>query len=183
MLACVDVAYHDHATVGACVLFQTWTASCAASETLISLGPAAPYHPGEFYVRELPPILAVLSQVTVPIEAIIVDGYVWLSSSRVGLGARLHSALKGKVAVVGVAKSMWSSDADAKSTDNPAHRVIAVVRGRSKRPLYVTAAGMDVALAASCIEKMHGPFRIPTILAAADRLARSAVSRISRGSP
>ena len=178
MLACVDVAYHDHATIGACVLFQTWAASCAAGETLISLGPASPYRPGEFYVRELPPILAVLSQVNVAIDAIVVDGYVWLNGNRSGLGARLHSALKGKVAVVGVAKNRWSSDADARSADDPAHRVIAVVRGRSKRPLYVTSAGMDVALAANHIEKMHGPFRIPTILAAADRLARSPMSRI-----
>lgn len=38
MLACVDVAYHDLATIGACVLFKTWAASCAAGETLISLG-------------------------------------------------------------------------------------------------------------------------------------------------
>jgi deoxyribonuclease V len=123
-------------------------------------------------LRELPPILAVLSQVNVQIETVLVDGYVWLNRSRMGLGAHLHSALEGKIPVIGVAKSAWSGQPDQQANDL-GRRVLAVMRGKSKRPLFVTSVGIDVALAADHIREMHGPSRIPTFLAAVDRLVRS----------
>ena len=46
-----------------------------------------------------------------------------------------------------------------------------VLRGGSKSPLFVTAAGMDVAEAARHVEGMHGKHRIPTLLGWVDRLA------------
>ncbi|PKN30756.1 MAG: endonuclease V, partial [Deltaproteobacteria bacterium HGW-Deltaproteobacteria-21] len=48
-----------------------------------------------------------------------------------------------------------------------------VFRGRSKSPLYVTAAGMDPSEAAGHIRSMHGGHRIPTLLKQVDRLSRS----------
>jgi deoxyribonuclease V len=50
----------------------------------------------------------------------------------------------------------------------------AVFRGSSRRPLYVTAVGMDLEKAKDCILRMHGNFRIPSILKLADRLSRGA---------
>jgi deoxyribonuclease V len=178
MFACVDVAYRDDSTVAGCVLFRTWSDACAVERFLVSQGPAAPYRSGEFYLRELPPILAVLSQVNVPIETVLVDGYVWLNRSRMGLGAHLHSALEDKIPVIGVAKSAWSGQPDQQANDR-GRRVLAVMRGMSKRPLFVTSVGIDVALAADHIREMHGPFRIPTLLAAVDRLVRSTLTEPS----
>jgi deoxyribonuclease V len=126
--------------------------------------------PGELYRRELPPILAVLAQVTAPLQAILVDGYVWLSGHGPGLGAHLYQALDARVAVVGVAKTAWTPPAAA---DEPAaHRVVPVTRGTSGRPLYVTAVGMDPDVAASQVARMHGAHRIPTLVKAVDSLVR-----------
>ena len=55
--------------------------------------------------------------------------------------------LVNKVPVIGVAKSMFRGATNAE----------AVLRGRSRRPLYVTAAGMDPVIAARNIQGMHGP--------------------------
>jgi deoxyribonuclease V len=66
------------------------------------------------------------------------------------------------VPVIGVAKTAFRSASHAAE----------VHRGRSARPLYVTAAGMSVAAAARLVEQMRGPFRIPDALRLADRLAR-----------
>jgi hypothetical protein len=53
----------------------------------------APYRPGRFFERELPPLRAVLADVT-RIELLVIDGYVDLDPhGRPGLGARLHAEL------------------------------------------------------------------------------------------
>ena len=170
MLACLDVDYRADATVAGCVLFHDWSDDASARQILISQGPAAPYKPGEFYLRELPPILAVLQEIKVPLETIVVDGYVWLDPGKMGLGAHLYSALNSKVPVIGVAKNPWRNSAEQQDE----HRAVVVTRGGSKRPLYVTAVGVEVASAASLIAGMHGPFRIPTLLAAVNTLVRTA---------
>ena len=48
----------------------------------------------------------------------------------------------------------------------------AVLRGKSERPLWVTAEGIEVDRAARWIRQMHGPHRIPTLLKRVDRLCR-----------
>jgi deoxyribonuclease V len=62
---------------------------------------------------------------------------------------------------VGVAKTRFQSAA-----------AVEVLRGRSKRPLFVTAAGLPATDAAAQVAAMHGPTRIPTLVARADQLAR-----------
>ena len=179
MLACVDVAYRKDSTIAGCVLFSAWSDDRSAGEVLVPGGPAAPYRAGEFYLRELPPILDVLKQVKVRIETIVIDGYVWLGGNRMGLGAHLHSALGGGVAVVGVAKTQWRGGMDEKAAD-PEHRTVPITRGGSTRPLYVTSAGMDVTLAANYVAGMNGAFRIPTLLAAVNTLVQTAGRRSDR---
>ncbi len=164
MISCIDVAYRDAEAVAACVLFRSWTDRESAGEVVRKIGQVAGYRPGEFYLRELPCILAVLREVREPLETVIVDGYVWLGEQgRPGLGARLYDALGRSVAVIGVAKSPFHGTAGA----------ITILRGSSSRPLFVTAAGMDAEQAAISIRMMHGTHRIPTLLKLADRLARS----------
>ncbi len=165
MLACVDAHYSDRATAAACVLFRRWEDAQPAGERTILLPPARPYRPGHFYERELPALVAVLGYVA-DLEVVVVDGNVWLGERQPGLGAHLHEALKGRVSVVGVAKSAFRGSASAEP----------VLRGKSRRPLWVTAAGLGQHEAAAAVQRMAGAHRIPELLRRVDGLARHALS-------
>jgi len=163
MLACVDVDYRTQEAVAACLLFRAWPDATSAGEKVERLHPVEPYEPGQFYRRELPCLLAVLSKVTEPLDALVIDGYVWLRDTNApGLGAHLYEALSKAVPVIGVAKTPFLS----------ASAAVPVFRGNSRRPLYVSAAGMEVPTAARNIQSMHGPFRVPTLLKKVDQLCR-----------
>jgi deoxyribonuclease V len=162
MIACVDVDYRDVGAVAACVCFETWSDAAAASESIVRIDDVEPYESGQFFRRELPCLLAVLNSLSHLPQVVIIDGYVWLGGQQPGLGAHLYQALSEQVAVIGVAKTQFAR----------AEPVELVLRGRSRTPLYVTAAGMDVAEAASHIRAMHGNNRIPTLLRRVDRLSR-----------
>jgi deoxyribonuclease V len=165
MIVAVDVDYRAHEVVAACVAFRAWTDAAALVEYAVHVpGPPAPYQPGQFYQRELPPLLAAIRRLTVPPAIVIVDGYVWLGPGRAGLGAHLHAALAQRVAVVGVAKRPFHGATDAR----------AIVRGTSLDPLYITAVGASPDAAADGVRDMHGPHRLPTLLKRVDRLARDA---------
>ena len=123
-----------------------------------------PYQPGQFSRRELPCLLAVLRELP-PVAVVVVDGYVWLDGVSVaGLGAYLYQALAGNVAVIGVAKTRFAG----------AGAAVEVVRGRSTRPLFITAVGMSAQRAAEHVRSMHGSNRIPMLLKRADSLCRQA---------
>jgi deoxyribonuclease V len=120
----------------------------------------APYLPGQFYRRELPPLRAVLSGVT-GIELLVIDGYVDLApDGRPGLGAYVHAEFG--VPVIGVGKTLFAA----------ATHAVPVIRGHATRPLYVTAAGIAAAEAAELIQHMSGKFRMPDALRQVDVLAR-----------
>jgi deoxyribonuclease V len=165
VLACVDVHYHADGAVAVCVEFVDWTDARPRRESCARILDPAPYSPGEFYRRELPCLLAVLKTVRTMPAVIVIDGYVWLDrDGRRGLGAHLHEALGGSVPIVGIAKAAFASG------DHAIH----VRRGASQRPLYVTAVGMEVEVAADHVRAMHGAHRIPTLIARCDRLSRGA---------
>ncbi len=164
MLACVDADYRNGRALGACLLFSHWQAAEPLRIVRAVLDDVAEYEPGTFYKRELPVLLAVLDQIILSIEAVVIDGYVWLGDGTVpGLGAHLYEALQRRTAVIGVAKSRFRDD----------HCSISVLRGASQRPLHVTAAGLVAPAAAEAIRSMHGPNRIPTLLKRADAACRS----------
>ena len=48
-----------------------------------------------------------------------------------------------------------------------------VLRGQSRRPLFVSAVGMDLEEACARVKEMHGNFRVPWAMSEADRLARA----------
>ena len=122
----------------------------------------APYRPGEFYLRELPALRAVLTGAG-ELALLVVDGYVDLDpAGRPGLGAYAHEEFG--VPVIGVAKTAFRS----------ASHAVPVLRGRSTRPLLVTAAGLPAADAADLVRGMAGPHRLPDALRRADALARGA---------
>lgn len=168
--AALDVQYTRSSGVAACVVAAGFSDAVALEERLSRVAEVAPYRPGAFYERELPCILSVLPLVRAPLRAVIVDGYVVLDDCGTpGLGAHLHARLGGSVAVIGVAKTKYRG----------ANSAIPVTRGASRVPLYVTAVGVSPVSAAELVAKMHGAYRIPTLLARANRLARGRVAPIS----
>lgn len=159
--AAVDVHYLGTAGArAALVTAKEATFAELAGIATIVVAEAERYSPGEFYLRELPPIRAVC-QHTGPFALIVVDGYVDLDpAGRPGLGAHVHAEFGAPV--IGVAKSVFRT----------ATHAARIRRGQSARPLFITAAGMTIADAATVVENMAGPFRIPDALRTADRLAR-----------
>jgi len=67
--------------------------------------------------------------------------------------------------IVGVAKNRYRDSEHA----------VEVFRANSKRPLFVTAIGIEYNVAAQHIQSMAGQFRIPKMLKAADGLARTEI--------
>ncbi len=169
MIAILDAAYGDAAASVSCVLCAAWDAAAPIQECAQLHPPARAYEPGQFYKRELPLLLAVLSGRTPAPEIILIDGYVWLDDEmkRPGLGAHLFGALQGRSAVVGLAKTRFRDAGSA----------FAITRGRSASPLFVTAQGMKSDEAAAGVRGMSGAHRIPTLVRRADALARAALVR------
>lgn len=159
--AAVDVCYLDSGEARAALVVASdpLFGSVGWSRTVIS-AVTADYDPGRFWRRELPPLRAVLDGVA-GFALLVIDGYVDLDpGGRPGLGARVHAEFG--VPVIGVAKTFFQGAVHA----------VPVCRGRSARPLYVTAAGMSADDAARMVARMAGPYRIPDALRLADRLAR-----------
>jgi deoxyribonuclease V len=161
MIACVDVHYQDTRAVAAGIAFRDWLDDSVVSERVVSLTDIRPYVSGQFFIRELPCILAVL-RVLPPVEVFLVDGYVWLEKNRPGLGAHLHESFDGRVPVIGVAKTRYLGADNAQE----------ITRGNCKRPLYISAIGLNVQQAAACVLSMRGPHRIPALLKRVDLLSR-----------
>jgi deoxyribonuclease V len=162
MFAALDVYYSDQTAQAAAVVFTDWAAAEPLALYAQRMTIDAVYVPGRFFLRELRPLVAVLDRVREALTCIIVDGYVMFGPNRPALGYYLFDRLGGRIAVIGVAKSKYG----------PAEGEIAVFRGSSRRPLYITAAGMSQQAAADAIAGMHGAHRIPTLLKAADRLSK-----------
>ncbi|MCX7590233.1 MAG: endonuclease V [Kiritimatiellae bacterium] len=163
MIACVDVYYRGDAGVAACVVIREWQDREAVEEKVCTLPVHEPYASGEFFRRELSPLLFILAALKLRPHFVVIDGYVWLDSrGRPGLGAHLHRALGGTCAVIGVAKRRFGD----------AEFAVPLLRGYSHRALYVTSAGIEPQIAASYIAAMHGKYRIPTMLRRVDHLCR-----------
>lgn len=160
MILAFDAHYTDATTRLVAAAFHDWTDEEPAQLFEWTSGPAAGYQPGQFYLREMPLIVAALADFAPEeIEAIVVDGYVYLNNQgRLGLGGHLYHELCERIPIVGVAKSYFR-DTNAE----------AVLRGDSKKPLYVTAMGMAQETAADHVRAMAGPYRMPQILARVDR--------------
>lgn len=166
-IAALDVAYSAESARSAAVVFTDWRGDRILESAVVEVAAAAPYQPGAFYQRELPALLATLKALEAPPATLLVDGYVRLGAEgRPGLGLRLWEALEGRAAVIGVAKNPYPG----------APEETTLLRGDSRKPLFVTAAGLPLAEAKARIREMHGAHRLPTLLKAVDRLSRGAPS-------
>lgn len=140
-----------------------------AERTIVcELEQVAPYEPGAFYKRELPCLLEVIRQIPEAAQPqwIVIDGYVYLSNEKQGLGAHLFQELNGTIPVIGVAKSFFVGTEEV---------TVQVHRGTSKNPLYVSAIGTELKTAAEFVRNMKGDNRIPDLLKRLDRLTKDPV--------
>ncbi len=167
MLLALDVHYDDLAgpALGAALAFEHWEAEAGVDSLRMSFTGVAPYVPGRFFERELKCLVQLTARMRSVhlVHTVVVDGHVDLEADRPGLGRHLHEALRvfGIPVVVGVAKNPFKG-----------RYAQELLRGDSRKPLYVTAAGMEPEAAVSAVASMHGPHRIPTLLKQVDHLAR-----------
>lgn len=162
MIAFVDVHYGDASALAACVVAADWGDAEPVGSVTVRVAPIAEYEPGAFYKRELPCLLAVLGAAP-KVTQVVIDGYVWLDAEgALGLGAHLHAALGGKTPVIGIAKTAFRGSEMAQR----------VLRPGSAKPLFVTCIGVEPPVALEQVERLHGAFRIPTMLKLVDQLSR-----------
>ena len=94
MILTIDVYYHNTNATATGVTFPSWESETPIEELVLEIEQAAEYLPGQFYLRELPCIMAILERVKYPLDCIVIDGFVWL-------GARLWGSMEGRVPVIG----------------------------------------------------------------------------------
>ena len=174
MLLALDSYYKDNICNTSLVVFNENEDVAIYTDTRYSKV-TSEYIPGKFYKRELPGIKKILRrfirqhpELWEQIHAVIVDSYITLKVGDKewdGLGAYVHKFLykieQPKI-VYGVAKSKFG-DCD-KISDK-------VLRGKSETPLYVQTTAAPH-FAAYQVARMHGKFRIPTMLKLVDQLSR-----------
>jgi deoxyribonuclease V len=155
--AAVDVHYlSTGGTRSAAVLAADVAFARVLAEHTAVLPRVPPYRPGQFYPRELPPLRAVLDELS-GLGLLVVDGYADLDpGGRPGLGAHAHAASRhpgdrgGQVPV---------PHRDPRGTGRA--RILGT-------PLFVTAATMPGADAADLVRCMAGRYRLPDALRRAD---------------
>lgn len=165
MILAVDVAYDDAASSAnaAGIVFTTWLAERPDGQFAHRTEGLEPYTPGQFFRRELPCLVPLVGAAVRqhPLTVVVVDGFVDLAPDRPGLGRHLYDAFHHSFEVIGVAKNPYLGTPG-----------IALARGTSARPLWVTSTG-SATRAAENIRAMAGPHRIPDLLRLVDQLARS----------
>ncbi len=162
MIYALDVNYHNNIARVASIGFKNWRDGKSSYENIGYLDNIEPYEAGAFYKRKLPCLISALSGLD-DIEAIIIDGYVWLENPKnYGLGGYLYEALDRKYPIIGVAKNRF------KNTPKKCE----LFRGESRKPLFITSVKIDLEDAKELVLNMHGEYRIPTLLKRVDRLSR-----------
>ncbi len=173
MILSTDVFYSEGGAIAAGILHRDWTTDMVERVIVKRIDLVAPYEPGAFYKRELPCLQSVLEGVDHPLEAVVVDGYVALGPDQVpGLGRHLYDSIGQVTPVIGVAKTEFPGTPEE----------CRLHRGRSRKPLFVTAAGMALVEAKARIAAMHGDYRIPTLLKMVDRACREGAAPGARSS-
>ena len=106
MIACLDVHYAEGRATAACIRFRHWADEKSVDVVTASMDTVAAYESGEFYKRELAPLLRVLERSGQSAQTLVIDGYVWLDAQgSPGLEALLYAATGGQSRVIGIAKN------------------------------------------------------------------------------
>ncbi len=180
MKVIVDVQYVDNTAYVALGLFEEWSSDTFAKVILKKIENVAPYESGAFYKREMPCIIAALNEaaITDNIDTLVIDGFVHLSKTRIGLGMHLYNALTrtpitdskfASIKIIGIAKTKFKG---CEEVSKP------LIRGSlASNPLYITAVGISLDEAVTIVKNMHDKARIPTLANAIDRHARDFAKR------
>lgn len=165
MILAIDTYYFDNKAKTVCLIFKDWNSSVYKNSLTEITNNIENYISGEFYKRELPCIISLISKLDVTkIKFIIIDGFVYLDDNgKLGLGGYLYENISGKIPIIGVAKTDFKSLTKNKQL---------VCRGKSKKPLYITSVGINSDTAADKIKTMSGDYRIPTLLKELDKLTK-----------
>lgn len=156
MILAIDVYYLENRAKSVGILFDSWSADTVCEVVSDYQDNIAPYQSGEFYLRELPCVMSLLKKIDLStINMIVIDGYVYLNDGKIGLGGYLYRELNESIPIIGVAKKPFFGNADY---------LREIFRGKSKHPLYITAIGIEVDLAAEWIKSMVGQYRMPSLL-------------------
>ncbi|MDG1333312.1 MAG: endonuclease V [Crocinitomicaceae bacterium] len=166
MIYCFDTYYFEEYAQTSCLGIESCASDTADFELTESISEIKDYESGSFYKRELPCLQSIINKIELDPEKdiIIIDGFVVLDDNgKLGLGGYLFKHLNSEIPIIGVAKNNFA-------TINSLKRE--VLRGESAKPLYVTAAGINLEEASEKVSKMHEDFRIPTILKLVDSSCR-----------
>lgn len=165
MILAFDTYYFDSKAKTVCLSFSNWTENKTYQVDSEIIDGIEEYTSGEFYKRELPCILSLLEKLPFKdIEAIIIDGFVYLDdNNKLGLGGYLYEILKHKIPIIGVAKNNFATIIVNKRQ---------LLRGKSIKPLFITAIGINIEIATELIRNMEGENRIPTLLKTLDTLTK-----------
>lgn len=161
MILAVDVHYTGTNADVAGITFENWQSEHCEQRYFSKVTGVGEYESGKFYKRELQCILQLITEHNLKPTTIVVDGYVYLSEQKPGLGKYLYDALQQKVEIIGVAKREFSGV-------SPNSKIL---RGQSEKPLFISTTG-DLAQAKENISQMHGNFRHPYLLKLVDQLCR-----------
>lgn len=161
----IDVSYQDNNAKVVGGFFENWNDEKFIKVSQKIVNNIKEYISGEFYKRELPCILEFLNDYDInEIELIIIDGFVFLNDdNKQGLGGYLFESLDKRIPVIGVAKT---------SFHNNNKNVIDVLRGNSKKPLYISSIGIELLKASDLIKNMFGNNRMPNIIKQIDTQTR-----------
>lgn len=161
----IDVSYQDNNAKVVGGFFENWNDEKLIKVSQKIVNNIKEYISGEFYKRELPCILEFLNDYDInEIELIIIDGFVFLNDdNKQGLGGYLFESLDKRIPVIGVAKT---------SFHNNNKNVIDVLRGNSKKPLYISSIGIELLKASDLIKNMFGNNRMPNIIKQIDTQTR-----------
>jgi deoxyribonuclease V len=164
----MDVHLQGDAARVAAVAFDDWGAMEGTKNYSLDIGHVEKPAKGELDLRALPWLVQLLDANRLQPEAVVLDGLVHLDALETpGLGRHLHDTLGGRVAVIGISKSLF------KGTDTPDQ--FCVFREDETPPLLVTCAGIDLGAAKARVRTMHGRKRVPTLMKLAARIAKGSV--------
>ena len=161
----MDAHIQGDAAIVAAVAFDDWAAAEGTRNYSLHIAHVEKPAKGELDLRALPWFIQLMEANRLQPEAIVLDGFVHLDAQDTpGLGLRLHDTLGGRVAVIGVSKSVF------KGTDTPDQ--FCIFREDETPALVVTSAGIDLGAAKARIRAMHGRKRMPTLMKLAARIAK-----------
>ena len=156
----------DSARVAA-VAFDDWAAPEGTKNYALRVEHVEKLAKGELDLRALPWLVQLLDANRLQPEAIVLDGFVHLDTQDTpGLGRRLHDTLNGRVAIIGVSKSLFKGDTPDQ---------FCIFREEETPPLVITCEGIDLGAAKARIRMMHGRKRLPTLMKLAARIAKGSV--------